>query len=292
LLRRIAAFFRPTFRYWAQTEVHVYAFSVAANVVLSFFPFLIVMVSICKNVFHSRPAVDAMLLGLRDYFPDELINFIQRKLLQPRRFEWVSILLLLFTSNGVFQPLEVALNRVWGIAANRSFLRNQAISYGMIFACGTLALISTSATALNQQLFKDWFGANAPFAAFLGVAAFKIVAVPAIMLALFLTYWLIPNGKVDLRRTIAAAIGTGILLELLKWAEVLAWPFLNAKLDREYGPFIYSVTIILWSFCASMLVLAGAEWASRPYRILPTETQPFTLETEDNSSYERRSHAP
>jgi YihY family inner membrane protein len=290
LFQRIAAVFRPTFRYWTQTEVHVYAFSVAANVVLSFFPFLIVMVSICKNVFHSHPAVEAMLLGLRDYFPDELISFIQRKLLQPRHFEWVSILLLLFTANGVFQPLEVALNRIWGIQTNRSFLRNQVISYGMIFGCGTLALVSTSATALNQQLFKQWFGADAPFAAFLAVAAFKIVAVPAIMLALFLTYWLIPNGKVDLRRTIAAAIGIGVLLELLKWVEVLLWPYLSAKLDREYGPFIYSVTIILWSFFASMLVLAGAEWASRPYRTLRTET--FTLETEDTSPYERRSHAP
>jgi len=270
----------------------VYAFAIAANVVLSFFPFLIVMVSICKNVFHSRPAVDAMLLGLRDYFPGELISFIQRKLLQPRRLEWVSILLLLFTSNGVFQPLEVALNRVWGIGKNRSFLRNQVISYAMIFACGTLALISTSATALNQELFKQWFGADAPFAAVLTVAAFKVVAVPAIMLALFLTYWLIPNGKVNLRRTVAAAIGVGMLLEILKWVEVLSWPVLSAKLDREYGPFIYSVTIILWSFFASMLVLAGAEWASRSYPTLPTETQPFTLETEDISSYERRSNAP
>ena len=163
MLQRLAAFFRPTFRYCTQTEVHVYAFSIAANVVLSFFPFLIVMVSIGKNVFHSRPAVDAILLGLRDYFPAELISFIQRKLLQPRRFEWVSILLLLFTANGVFQPLEVALNRVWRIPANRSFLRNQMVSYGMIFACGTLALLSASA---STQLFS----ADARF------AAFKVVA--------------------------------------------------------------------------------------------------------------------
>ncbi|MGH9612567.1 MAG: hypothetical protein ACRD4P_05755 [Bryobacteraceae bacterium] len=33
----------PTVRYWMATEVHVYAFSVAANLLLSFFPFLIVM---------------------------------------------------------------------------------------------------------------------------------------------------------------------------------------------------------------------------------------------------------
>jgi uncharacterized BrkB/YihY/UPF0761 family membrane protein len=273
-----------------QTEVHVYAFSIAANVVLSFFPFLIVMVSVCKNVFHSRAAVDAVLLGLHDYFPDELISFIQRKLLQPRRLEWVSILLLLFTANGVFEPLEVALNRVWGIAKNRSFLRNQLISYGLIFACGSLALISASATALNQVLFKDLFGAGAQFAAFFAVVAFKIAVLPAIMLALFLTYWLLPNGKVDLRRTVAAAVGVGLLLELLKWMEVLLWPFLSVKLDREYGPFIYSVTIILWSFFASMLVLAGAEWASRPNRTLPTET--IRLETKDLYTYERRSNAP
>ncbi len=277
-------------RLWTQTEVHVYAFSIAANVVLSFFPFLIVMVSICKNVFHSRAAVDAMLLGLHDYFPDELISFIQRKLLQPRRFEWVSILLLLFTANGVFQPLEVALNRVWNIPKNRSFVRNQLVSYCLIFACGSLALISTSATALNQELFRQLFGTDATFATLLTAAAFKIVAVPAIMLALFLTYWLLPNGKVDFRRTVAAAIAIGFLLELLKWVEHLLWPYLSAKLDREYGPFIYSVTLILWSYFASMLALAGAEWAARPFGVLRTETQPLTLEKED--IYERRSHAP
>jgi hypothetical protein len=49
----------------------------------------------------------------------------------------------------------------------------------------------------------------------------------------------------------------------LKWVNVLLWPYLSVKLDREYGPFIYSVTIILWSFFASMLLLAAAEWAAR-----------------------------
>ncbi len=248
-----------------QTEVHVYAFSIAANVVLSFFPFLIVMVSICRNVFHSREAVDAILVGLRDYFPDELISFIQRKLLQPRRFEWLSMVLLLFTANGVFEPLEVALNRVWGIHTNRSFLRNQLISYGLIFACGTLALVSTSATALNLQLFNQVFGSYAQAADFFAVVAFKLVAIPAIMLALFLIYWLLPNGKVDIRRIVTAAILIGLLLEVLKWVNVLLWPFLSVKLDREYGPFIYSVTIILWSFFASMLMLGGAEWAARDF---------------------------
>ena len=36
------------------TEVHIYAFSVAANVLLSFFPFLIVMLSLPRQVFGEQ----------------------------------------------------------------------------------------------------------------------------------------------------------------------------------------------------------------------------------------------
>jgi len=53
-----------------------------------------------------------------------------------------SMFLLLFTANGIFEPLEVALNRAWGVAKNRSYIKNQIISLGLIFVCGGLALFS------------------------------------------------------------------------------------------------------------------------------------------------------
>ena len=56
----------------------------------------------------------------------------------------------MFTANGIFEPLEVALNRVWGIPENRSFVRNQLVSLALIFACGGLALASLMLTALNH----------------------------------------------------------------------------------------------------------------------------------------------
>jgi uncharacterized BrkB/YihY/UPF0761 family membrane protein len=110
-----------------ETEVHVYGFSIAANVLLSFFPFLIVMMSLCRHVLHWPQAVDAIMIALRDYFPAEMGAFIERNLRYtvntrgPMQFG--SILLLFFTANGVFEPLEVALNRAWGIHKNRSFLK-------------------------------------------------------------------------------------------------------------------------------------------------------------------------
>ena len=46
----------PTVQYLSQTEVHVYALAIAASVLLSFFPFLIVMMTLLRDVLHFRAA--------------------------------------------------------------------------------------------------------------------------------------------------------------------------------------------------------------------------------------------
>jgi uncharacterized BrkB/YihY/UPF0761 family membrane protein len=250
-----------------ETEVHTYGFSVAASVLLSFFPFLIVMVSLCRYLFQWPEAERAVYLALRDYFPDELGDFLIRNLTATVNsrgpFQFVSVLLLFFTANGVFEPLEVALNRIWGCGVNRSFVRNQVVSLGLIFACGTLALASTTLTALNQPFVRELVGPHTAMAAFVGTVLFKLAAIPLMILTIFIVYWLLPNCKVPADRIIPAAVAVGLLIELLKYVLLLAWPWLRLKLRHEYGPFINSVTIILWSFLAAMVFLAGAEWASR-----------------------------
>jgi len=233
---------------------------------LSFFPFLIVTMSITRLMFNEQTTISAIDLALRDYFPDAFGNFLHNNL--PRRgpTQLFSLILLLFTANGIFEPLEVALNRIWGIHRNRSFVRNQAISLGLIFACGGLALGSMMLTGLNQFSFRGG-------QAWLSVLFFKMAAVPLEALVLFLIYRFVPNGRPPLPRIIPAAIGVGLLLELLKYVNRFAWPWFDQKLTREYGVFRYSVTLILLGFLASMLVLAGAEWAARGHRFksLPEE---------------------
>ena len=45
---------RSTLRYLMRTEVHTFAFSVAANAILSFFPFVVLLMTLTKQVFHSN----------------------------------------------------------------------------------------------------------------------------------------------------------------------------------------------------------------------------------------------
>jgi YihY family inner membrane protein len=246
-----------TFRYWMETEVHVYGFSIAANVLLSFFPFAIVMFSLCHAVLGIDAARDSMRVALGDFFPGSLEDLIIRNL-PSRSLQIASVLLLLFTANGVFEPLEVALNRCWGITKNRTFVRNQMVSLGLIFACGLLGLSSSLLTGLNVKLLGD-----DAFAKMLQFVFFKMAAVPMSIFMLFLIYWLLPNAKVSPRFVLPPAIFVGLALEVVKYLNLLIWPFWRNKLRAEYGPFYYSVTIVLWSFLASMLILAGAEWAAR-----------------------------
>ena len=257
----------PTFRYWMTTEVHVFAFSISAGILLSFFPFLIVMLSLCRHVFHWRAGVTAVYFALDDYFPDVFGAFLRRNfeatVESHGQVQLFSLLLLFFTATGIFEPLEVALNRVWRCSGNRSYIKNQLLGLALILACGALMLISTVFTVLNIQFMKDTLGKSLGSANVLGLVAFKIAAIPLLMFLLFLVYWLLPNCKIKPVKIVPAAIVVGFLLEILKYINLVSWPYLRAKLGMEYGPFYYTVTIILWGFLASMVVLAGAEWTAR-----------------------------
>jgi len=257
----------PTANYWMRTEVHVHALAVSASVLLSFFPFLIVMISLCRYGLHWKAAVDAIYIALNDYFPGDMGMFIRRNLvavIESRGpMQITSIVLLLITANGIFAPMEVALNAVWGVKENRSYFKNQLLSLGLIFLCGSLVLLSFILTALNQKYLGSFLGLGGALPQWINVAFFKIAAVPVSILALFFVYWLLPNRRIPPLRVAPVAILVGLAIELLKYINLLTWPLLKDRLQHEYGPFYISVTIVLFSFIASMIVLAGAEWAAR-----------------------------
>ena len=257
----------PTVRYWMETEVHVYAFSIAANVLLSFYPFLIVMVSICRYFLRWPDAEQAILLGLNDYFPGAVGDLVTRNLLitvnERGPLQFMSIALLFFTANGIFEPLEVALNRAWGITTNRSFFRNQVISLALIFVVGAMVLLSAVLTGVNQEVTLKLAGGNESVASFMRLVLFKMLALPISILILFLVYWLLPNRRLRPADILPVSVIVGIALEILKYINLLTLPWLHSKLTHEYGPFRNSVAIVLWSFLAAMIVLAGAEWSAR-----------------------------
>src|ERR1700676_3715262 len=146
-----------TVKYLLRTDVHTFAFSVAANSILSFFPFVVLLMTLIRRVFHSRVMYDVLVELLRDYLPagqEFVIRNLNAMVNSRHRAQIVSLIILLVTSSGIFMPLEVALNRIWRFPNNRSYFGNQAISLGLAFGCGVLALLSVALTAGNVALLE------------------------------------------------------------------------------------------------------------------------------------------
>jgi membrane protein len=256
-----------TVRYLMRTEVHTFAFSVAANAILSFFPFMLLLMTLIRRVFHSHAMSDVVTQLLRDYLPagQEFVIRNLNALVQARhQAQIVSLVILLVTSTGIFLPLEVALNRIWGFADNRSYLGNQLISLGLAFWCGALALLSIGLSAGNVELMGSLLHGHAMILVrIFGFLVMKAFAIAASIAIFFLIYWLLPNGRVPVRAVVPTAVIMGLLFEALKYAYILALPWLNFA--EVYGPFSLSVSLMFWAFLSGLLLLAGANLSMEVY---------------------------
>src|SRR4029077_5953328 len=176
-----------------RTEVHTFAFSVAANAILSFFPFVMLLMTLIRRVFHSRVMIEVVRNDLRDYLPagQEFVIRKPQALTNARhRVQIASLVILLVTSTGIFMPLEVALNRIWRFPNNRSYIGNQLIALGLAFGCGVLALLSVALTAGNVSWWGSLLrGHGTGFISVVGFVVMKISAIAASIAIFFLIYW-------------------------------------------------------------------------------------------------------
>jgi len=256
---------RALLKYLTKTEVHTYAFSVAAQVILSLFPFIVMMLTLSRNLFHSRAmesVVGDMMHNLLPVGQDFIVRNMQI-LAHPRKGVQVfSTVMLLITSTGVFLPLEVALNAVWGVKENRNYLHNQVVSLGLAIAVGVLAMASVAGTA-GQQSLLSWifFGHTDNWVFnFFSHTVLKIFSVIAGILLFFLIYWLLPNRKIPAAAVMPTAIVVGLLWQLAKVVYVKALPWLD--FPGVYGPFYISVGLMTWAFLSGLLLLAGGHFSA------------------------------
>lgn len=247
--------------YLTKTEVHTYAFSVAAQAILSLFPFIVLMLTISQRIFHSAKMTDVVSEMMTNFLPNNQ-EFVMRNMrvlaMSHAKTKIVSVIMLLITATGVFLPLEVALNSVWGVKKNRTYLQNQLVAVALAIGVALLAMASVALSAA-QRTVLDWvfFGHthNALFA-FVGKAFLQIVALAASIALFFLIYWGLPHRKVPALAVLPTAIVMGVLWTAAKYAYIFALPHLDFR--AVYGPFEVSVGLMTWAFISGLLLLGGA----------------------------------
>ena len=261
--------------YLFETEVHAYAFSIAANAYLSFFPFTFILLAICRRWLHWENAYRTVLQLLAVHLPlgaDSIIRNLEAVVQGRTRLQVVSVFMLFFTSSGVFLPLEIALNKVWGFRRNRTFLKNQMMSFGLALVSGVLALSFILAITPIQSGISFLIGwiPSPTFLAAVSRLVLEVASVPLVAAIYFMIYYVLPNGKVPVARVLPAAIAAGVLTELGKLVYYVTLPMFRFR--EVYGPFALSVTLLFWAYAGAMILLFGAHLSAHTF--IPTESAP------------------
>ena len=250
-------------RYLLDSEVHTFAFSVAANAILSFIPFIVLMYTLARSVFHSEAMVKVIGDMVEYYFPSNQ-GFVAASLyaVAPRQgVQIFSLIMILIACTGIFLPLEVALNQAWGVSKSRNYLRNQTVALGLAVLMVVLGVGSVYINANARSVLSFIFFQHVDNFVFKSIS-FVMLAVTtgiASILFFFSIYWLLPNRKVPWRPVFRTAVITGIIWLLSKYLFVAFLPHLDLR--ALYGPFYVSVGLLFWAYTSGLIMFAGAQFS-------------------------------
>lgn len=166
--------------------------------------------------------------------------------------------MLFFTSSGVFLPLEVALNKVWNVPVNRSFLKNQAISLFLAVTAGLMALLSILLSAAAQWVLTHALGwVLAPgLVGAISRVLMETLSIPLAVATCFVIYYFLPNTQVPVIQVLPAAMIGGVLTEVGKLVYMVTLPLFRFR--DVYGPYETSATLLFWAYGAALMLLFGA----------------------------------
>jgi YihY family inner membrane protein len=251
-------------QYLLDSEVHTFAFSVAANAILSFIPFVVLLYTIAHSIFHSSQMTEVISDFIKYLFPsnqDWVVTNITM-IIPHRGVPVLSLVMILISCTGIFLPLEVALNRSWGVAKSRNYLWNQLLALGLAVWMVILGMICILLNAGERSILTAmFFGHVDNFAfRFLSISWLAISAAVASILFFFSIYWLLPNRKLPPRPVLRVSIVTGLLWVGAKYLFVALLPRLDLR--ALYGPFSVSVGLLLWAYVSGLLLFAGAQFSA------------------------------
>lgn len=256
--------------YLLDSEVHTFAFSVSANAILSFIPFIVMLYTIAHSIFHSQPMV-AVINDMVKYLLPSVPNSVAQHLAAVGERQGVrvfSLLMILISCTGIFLPLEVALNRSWGVAQSRNYLMNQLVALGLALWMVILGVVSVVLNAGERWVATMLFFGHVDNFLFRFISESWLVLSTAVagILFFFSIYWLLPNRKLPPRPVLRVSIVTGLLWVGAKYLFVALLPRLD--LSALYGPFSVSVGLLLWAYVSGLLLFAGAQFSAMRHKSL------------------------
>ena len=243
-------------------DIFALASQLAYHLMLSFFPFLIFLVTLIGFIkLNSNEVLD----GLQRILPtavfeltsttiEEVINSQHTGLLG------VSVILTIWSASSAFRGVTKGVNKAYNIQENRSFIKRAMIGMISVVALA-LAIISTLLMLVFGGLIGEILNKYLPFAYVIDFIwnILRYVIVIVMMIIIFaMIYKLTPAKRIKFKNVLPGAI-----VSTIGWLVVsLGFSFyvINfSHYSRFYGSIWTVFVLMIWLFITSIVFIFGVE---------------------------------
>src|ERR1700757_3941223 len=261
---------KQTFQEWLEDKAPQLGAALAYYTVFSLAPLILVLLSIVGVVFRKDPAgAWNKITQQMSYFLDasavQVVQNIAEKASEPGRSTIATIIgvgLALFGASGVFGQLQDALNTIWGVKAKPGagvwgFLRVRFLSFAMVAGICFLLLVSLSLEGVLKG-FSHYVQSILPAGIVIAMTVYLIFDFAVIVLLFAMIFKFLPDVKIQWRDVWIGAVMTAILFGIGKW--LLGLYLGSGAAGSAYGPASSLITLLLWVYYSSQILLFGAEF--------------------------------
>jgi len=261
---------KQTFNEWLQDKAPQLGAALAYYTVFSLAPLILVLLSIVGVVFRKDPAgAWDKITQQMSYFLDasavQVVQSIAQKASEPGKSTVATIIgiaLALFGASGVFGQLQDALNTIWGVKARPAlgiwgFLRARFLSFAMVGGICFLLLVSLAIEALLKG-FSHYVQSVLPGGIVIAVTVYLIFDFTVVVLLFAMIFKFLPDVQIQWRDVWIGAVITAVLFGIGKW--LLGFYLGSGAAGSAYGAASSLITLLLWVYYSSQILLFGAEF--------------------------------
>src|SRR6266480_2353301 len=287
--------FKQTFSDWLEDKAPQLGAALAYYTVFSLAPLVLVLLAIVGLIFRNDPGgAWNKITEQMSYFLDksavEVVQNIAQKAAQPNKSllaTIIGILLAFFGASGVFGQLQDALNTIWGVKAKPGtgiwgFLRSRFLSFAMVGGVCFLLLVSLTLESLLKG-FSHYVQSVLPGGFVVAMGVYLVFDFAVIVLLFAMIFKFLPDAKIQWRDVWIGAVITAILFGIGKWA--LGLYLGSGAAGSAYGAASSLITLLLWVFYSSQILLFGAEftqvYAERAGRGVKPDEYAVRVETKE-----------
>jgi membrane protein len=256
-------------RAWITDKCPQLGAALAYYTVFALAPLVVILLGVFGLIYGGSEQARDKIIEQLGYFIDpsgvKVFQEIAAHAADPKAGFWaavIGVVIALVSASGIFGQLQEALNTIWNVKAKPgqgiwSFIRSRFLSFSMVGGVCFLLLVSLTVENLLKAV-HSYLQSTIPGGHYLALAVFYIFDLAIVILLFAMLFRYLPDARIAWRDVWMGAVLTAILFSLGKY--LLGLYLGSGAAGSAYGAASSLVTLLLWIFYSSQILLFGGEF--------------------------------